>query len=40
MQIHEDSIKDLLADLNVTPRVPSITLREAPGRGVFMENVK
>ena len=40
VQIHEDSIKDLLADLSVTPRMPSITLREAPGKGVYMENVR
>lgn len=41
VQIHEDSIKDLLTEqLDVTPRTPSVTLREGPGRGVFMENVR
>jgi len=40
VQIHEDSIKDLLVEQGVTPRTPSITLREHPTKGIFMENVK
>ena len=39
VQIHEDSIKDLLAEA-VTPRTPSVTLREHPTRGVYVENAR
>lgn len=39
VQIHEDSVKDLLAD-PTTPRVPSITLREHPTKGVYMDNAR
>ena len=39
VQIHEDTIKDLLTDC-LTPRCPSITLREHPSRGVYMENAR
>ena len=39
MEIHEDSIKDLLVD-RVLPRMPSITLREYPTKGVYIDNAR
>ena len=39
VQIHEDRITDLLVE-QVEARAPSITLREHPTKGVYMENAK
>ena len=39
VQIHEDTVKDLLVEQN-TPRLPAITLREHATKGICMDNAR
>ena len=39
VQIHEDTVKDLLVEQS-TPRLPGITLREHATKGIYMDNAR